>query len=73
MGYSLLSFKIRLVKQSGLFGMTKQKNWKSFWDVEYEDSPYVWDNEDHSNPISKVQVRFDGSRGLMRQGDTLFS
>jgi len=53
--------------------MTKQKNWKRFWNVEYKESPYVWVIKDHSDPISKVQVRFDGSRGHMRQGDTFFS
>jgi peptide methionine sulfoxide reductase MsrB len=52
--------------------MTKQKNWKSFWNVEYEESPYVWDTEDHSNPINKVQVRFDGSRGHMSHGINFF-
>jgi len=39
----LIPIKIQLVKQSGgLFGMTKQKNWKCFWNVKYEVSPYVW-------------------------------
>jgi hypothetical protein len=54
-GYSLFSIKIQLVKQSGLlFGMTKQKNWKRFWNAEYEESPCVWVTEDHSDLISKV-------------------
>ena len=50
--------------------MTKQKNWKSYgmWNMR---SPYT--SEDHSDSISKVQVRFYGSRGHMRQGDTFLS